>query len=318
MQYDASYDLFIIDTDAGVDDALCLALASKLIPAHKLLVSSVFGNVEVEQASKNVGIIFAKMGLELPYILQGAAAAKDGYFRSAKHIHGIDGLGGVTVGFKPANTEIITLDGGFYGIPSLKKRPKKVKILCIGPATNIPTYINTIGADKISDITLMTGVFFDVGNIEPYAEFNLYSDPFAFNEVMKSSIPINIVPLDLCRKLIFEKSHISILKKYGAISDILIPAHDFYMNKYNEWEGIEGCFPHDSIALLVSLFPGLFFSVPVEVEAATKDGMRGTLIGKNIVSKSNVHAYFGGKLKAVRELFNTNQFGEFLGLDRRD
>ena len=316
VQRDSSYDLFIIDTDAGVDDALCLTLAAKLIPASKLLVSSVFGNVEVEQASKNVGIIFANMGLALPYMLQGAAAAKDGYFRSAKHIHGNDGLGGVTSSFKQANTEIIPIDGGFYEW-SLRKSTNKVKILSIGPATNIPTYIKTIGSDKISDITLMTGVFFDVGNIEPYAEFNLYCDPFAFNEVTKSSVRVNIVPLDLCRKVIFEKSRISVLKKYGSISDILIPAHEHYMDNYNKWEGIEGCYPHDGIALLVSLFPELFVSVPMEVEAATRSEARGELIKKSIVSKSNVHAFLGGRLKIVRELFNTNEFDKTFGVERR-
>jgi len=317
VQRDLSYDLFIIDTDAGVDDALCLTLAAKLIPASKLLVSSVYGNVEVEQASRNVGIIFARMGMELPYMLQGAAAAKDGYFRSAKHIHGNDGLGGVTSGLKEANTEIIPIAGGFCEWSS-KKPPNKVKILSIGPATNIPAYIQRLGSDKISDITLMTGVFFDVGNIEPHAEFNLYCDPFAFNAIVNSSVRINIVPLDLCRKIIFETHHISVLKKYGNVSDILIPAHEYYMDRYNQWEGIEGCFPHDSIALLVSLFPELFVSVPVEVEAATGTEARGELIKKGIVSRSNVHAFFGGRLKILRQLFNTNYFDKDLGIKHDD
>ena len=288
---------------------------NKADPGWKLLVSSVFGNVEVEQASKTVGIIFAKMGLDLPYLLQGAAAAKDGYFRSAKHVHGNDGLGGVTSGFKQANTEIIPLDGGFYEW-SLKESTNKVKILSIGPATNIPFYIKTIGSDKISDITLMTGVFFDAGNIEPYAEFNLYCDPFAFNEVVKSAVRVNIVPLDLCRKVVFERSHISALRKYGSISDILIPAHEHYMDHYRNWEGIEGCYPHDSIALLVSIFPELFVSVPVEVEAATGSEARGALIKKNIVSESNVHAFFGSRLKIIRELFNTDEFDKSFYVER--
>ena len=84
-------------------------------------------------------------------MLQGAAAAKDGYFRSAKHIHGNDGLGGVTSGLKQANTEIIPIASGFYDW-YFNKSTNKVKILSIGPATNIPTYIRTIGINKISDV----------------------------------------------------------------------------------------------------------------------------------------------------------------------
>ena len=291
----------ISDSDGGVDDALCVALAAQLVAPEQLVLSSVFGNVGVAQASRNLALLAQLSGMKDAVIWEGAAQALDGFAETATKVHGDDGLGGASCRFSISPPQIRPL-GEF--LAGSKQRSGALKLLAIGPATNIPAMIEALGG-QISEITLMSGSVFDVGNVTPIAEFNAFNDPVALNEVLRSGIPVRIVPLDLCRKIVFERANLACLKKLGRIADVLIPAHEHYMAGYKEWDGIEGCFPHDSIALLVSLFPERFTSLGLDIEADMNGENRGRLTVRGINPESPIRVFLGGDLKWVRSLFNT-------------
>jgi purine nucleosidase len=46
----------------------------------------------------------------------------------------------------------------------------------------------------------MGGAYFEVGNITPTAEFNIYVDPEAAKIVLKSGADITMMPLDVTHK----------------------------------------------------------------------------------------------------------------------
>jgi purine nucleosidase len=294
----------LIDSDGGVDDALAIALAAQWVERGDIILTSVFGNVPVAQATHNLSLIASRVGLTGAIVWQGAAKALDGFTTDATHVHGSDGLGGVTAGMPARQIHAAPLETLLVRLRVLPMA-RTFRLLGIGPATNIPGLIEAIGLAEIEDVTLMAGSVFDTGNITQSAEFNLYCDPVAFNDVIASGARITIVPLDLCRKVVFERRNLANLKKIGPVSDILIPAHEFYMSRYIGWDGIDGCFPHDSIALMVSLFPDRFVAVGVDVEAVTDQELRGKLIVKRLNPHSRVRVCLGGHLKLVRELFNT-------------
>src|SRR5438876_10650279 len=85
----------IIDMDPGIDDAAALffALASPEVSID--LITTVFGNVTVEQATVNAQrlLAFASRG-DIP-VRRGAAKPLRGSPNLATHIHGSDGLGDV-------------------------------------------------------------------------------------------------------------------------------------------------------------------------------------------------------------------------------
>ena len=49
---------------------------------------------------------------------------------------------------------------------------------------------------------MMGGAYFEVGNITPAAEFNIYVDPQAADVVFRSGIPITVAPLDLTHRML--------------------------------------------------------------------------------------------------------------------
>jgi inosine-uridine nucleoside N-ribohydrolase len=297
--------ILLIDSDGGVDDALAIALAAEWVDPSDIILTSVFGNVPVAQATRNLSLIASRTGKAGAVVWRGAASASDGFTIDATQVHGTDGLGGATASFPAQQINTAPLDALLAQLRG-PSETRKFRLLGIGPATNMPRLIEAIGPANIEGVTLMSGSVFDRGNITQWAEFNLYSDPAAFNEVIASGAQVTMVPLDLCRKVVFERRNLPHLKKLGSVADILAPAHEFYMARYAGRDGIDGCFPHDSIALLASLFPARFVTVGMDAEACIDGDQRGRLIVKGLNPHSRLRVCLGGDLKPVRELFNTS------------
>ena len=77
--------------------------------------------------------------------------------------------------------------------------------LCpIGPLTNIAAAFRRAPdiVARIKRIVLMGGAYFEVGNITPAAEFNIYVDPEAADIVFRSGAPLVVMPLDVTHKVL--------------------------------------------------------------------------------------------------------------------
>src|SRR5262245_49154789 len=86
----------LIDTDPGIDDALALLFAFGSPDASVEAITTVAGNVAVEQATANLLRILAVAGPgALPPIGRGAAAPLRRPLITAGHVHGDDGLGNI-------------------------------------------------------------------------------------------------------------------------------------------------------------------------------------------------------------------------------
>jgi inosine-uridine nucleoside N-ribohydrolase len=150
----------------------------------------------------------------------------------------------------------------------------------------------------------MSGAFFDRGNITDCAEFNAYNDPQALAAVLSAGVPVTLVPLDLCRKVLLTLDHI---RAYSASTLVdgapITAALQEYAKAYEHWEGIKGCFPHDAIALLVMLRPDQFFIIDAEVSVDANADNRGcTRVNAIGGSRANARLALGGDLKWVRQM----------------
>ena len=82
---------------------------------------------------------------------------------------------------------------------------QKIHIVALGPLTNIAKAIesNPDFGQNLQMLTIMGGAVNVPGNVgptlnidNPYAEWNIYADPYAAKVVFDSAIPITLVPLD--------------------------------------------------------------------------------------------------------------------------
>eukprot|EP00931_Biecheleriopsis_adriatica_P040227 TRINITY_DN23035_c0_g1_i1.p1 TRINITY_DN23035_c0_g1~~TRINITY_DN23035_c0_g1_i1.p1 ORF type:complete len:131 (+),score=29.70 TRINITY_DN23035_c0_g1_i1:40-393(+) len=93
----------VIDTDAGIDDAVALCMALKLARRYGFelkLITACFGNTTVDQVCVNVAkclVACCPKAEDLkgttPLIVRGASCCFAGEAIHASHFHGKDGLG---------------------------------------------------------------------------------------------------------------------------------------------------------------------------------------------------------------------------------
>jgi purine nucleosidase len=267
-----------IDTDMGVDDGVALVVATKLQNLTVVALSTVFGNVPVEAASRNAAIFTHLLDPKTPLpFLQGAGAASDGFCCDARHVHGEDGLGGATAMLgddllrRIEQRRLLSLQQ----LQNIGRDHKTITLLGLGPATNIPSLVEWYGRKNIARIVLMSGVFFDRGNIMPSAEFNAYCDPGALQHTLNLGIPTLLIPLDVTRKVQLSAATVDSYRRMGSspLMQLVAQSHVKYLAFYSDWEGIDGCLPHDSIAVLAANRPDRFFcprgavSVDASIEA---------------------------------------------------
>jgi len=179
--------LIHVDTDMGVDDALALVAAERLDGVSLAAISTVAGNVSLRQATLNALILRRFLGSEARVpVWAGSSPPPAGPSIDARHIHGEDGLGGATFALGPELRESLPKIDAIPGIAEAEPVTGPVTILGIGPATNIPSLVERYGPRNVDRIVLMSGAFFDVGNITGAAEFNAFGDPVALERVLAS------------------------------------------------------------------------------------------------------------------------------------
>ena len=97
-------------------------------------------------------------------------------------------------------------------IETLRQAPPKSITLCpLGPLTNIGTALQNAPdiAENIAQIVMMGGAYFEVGNITPAAEFNIFVDPDAAQIVFNSGINLVVAPLDVTHQALTNKTLLS-------------------------------------------------------------------------------------------------------------
>jgi len=201
----------IIDTDPGVDDALALLLAAASPELEVLAVTTVAGNVSVEQATENAQRILpvAWSGRDAPPVYAGSGTAAI----SAEFVHGDDGLGGATRlrtaaggALYPATAPVGPGDAAGALLSLAAARPQEITLIALGPLTNVAAALSrdAAGLRRLRRIVVMGGVFHEPGNATPVAEFNIFADPEAAQTVCDARIPLTWVPLDATHRCLLQ------------------------------------------------------------------------------------------------------------------
>jgi purine nucleosidase len=270
----------IIDTDPGQDDAVAILLALASPEDFDVIgVVAVAGNVGLHHNANNARKIVELAGRPDVPVYAGCARPMRRTLVTAEHVHGDTGLNGPDL---PApKIELQPQHGVDYIIETLMNaEPKTITLCTLGPLTNIGMALvkEPRIAERAAEIVMMGGAYFEVGNITPAAEFNIYVDPEAADIVFKSGIKITVLPLDVTHQIQSTPARLNAIKALGnrsgqAVYDMLSFSEGFDLKKYG-WEGAP---LHDPtvIAYLIdpTLFEGRECNVTIETASELTVGM---------------------------------------------
>nr|WP_294863870.1 nucleoside hydrolase [uncultured Pseudogulbenkiania sp.] len=273
----------IFDTDPGLDDAVAiLALLGAGEQIDLLALTTVAGNVGVDLTSRNARIVCEwAQRPDIP-VYAGCERPLLRPLVTSEHVHGRSGLDGV-----PLHQPEMPLQGKHavdFIVDTLREAPAGTITLCpVGPLTNIALALAKAPdiAPRIKGIVLMGGSYFAGGNISPAAEFNVFVDPEAAAIVLRSGVPIVMLPLDVTHQVGASAARIARLhalaNRCGPLAaDILISHERHDVQRF----GANGAPLHDPCVVAYLLQPDLFKGrrVNVEVETASPLTLGATVV----------------------------------------
>ncbi len=178
----ASVPQWIVDTDAGVDDAVALMCALRRADIAWAGLTSVSGNAPEELVAKNLCHILDWAGKDVP-VFRGAAKPLFRQPIRSLDFMGADGLGGITPSLPPLCHQPTPGIAAII-LPNLVKAAKakgEVVLVTIGPLTNLALAVRLAPemVSLVDRLVVMGGAVHAQGNTSPAAEFNIYSDPEA-------------------------------------------------------------------------------------------------------------------------------------------
>jgi purine nucleosidase len=190
---------------------------------------------------------------------------------TAVHVHGPTGLDGPELP-EPA-TQASPKHGVEFLIETLRAAaPGEITICSLSPLTNLAMALIQAPdiVHRIAEIVAMAGAYFEVGNITPSAEFNVYVDPEAADIVFRSGIKLTLLPLDVTHQMLSTPARLGAMRALGnacgiATAQMLEFSQSFDLMKY----GQDGAPLHGPCVPAYMLAPELFSGRQINVTVET-------------------------------------------------
>lgn len=267
----------IFDTDIGVDDAFAARYATKMLDV--VGITTVNGNCRCEQATKNAKLFCEKYGLSTPVYRGATRPLSVDPLVPSYHIHGRDGMGQCYEN----NLSDEAPDAVDFIIKTVMENKGEITIVAVGPLTNIALALSICPEiAKHTKLVIMGGAYgFDgfTGNMSHFAEFNIYVDPHAADQVFRSGIDVSVIPLDVTCKVLITREEIAATK-----DQFLIDISDFYLKFCKEAAGFDGITVHDALATTFAYDPS-FFTI---VDKPCRVSCEGITFGQTVIPRSRI------------------------------
>jgi purine nucleosidase len=269
---------FLIDTDTASDDAVALIMALRNPQIEVLAITTVAGNVDVQQATRNA-LYTAELCDSTVPVFAGAERPLKRTHVSADWFHGRDGLG--DHGYPPPRRPPEKQSAVDAIVDTIESRPGLVMVT-LGPLTNIAlAFQKKPGiASQVSRCVVMGGAPCCEGNVTPAAEYNIWCDPEAARLVMRSGLPIELVGWHLCRgEAVLNASDIEQVLSFATpVAQFAIECNSRGQQAFLEQSGEHGISLPDPVAMAIALDPSIVLSqsehfVDVETESELTRGM---------------------------------------------
>lgn len=282
----------IVDTDAGLDDALALTYLAHH-PGVKLVgVGSTHGNVPAPVAANNSLRVLELAGDASTPVAIGAEQP----LKQQLHLrHPEDPVGALvgqprrTPSDEPAVDQLVRL---------VRQRPGALTLLALAPLTNIALALWAEPAlpKLLHRIVIMGGALTTSGNITADAESNIWHDPEAASAVLDAGFNCTLVPLDVTRQAIATRDWLATLatdrtQVWGRAAAALLDYHD--------GSDLPPLPLHDPLAAALVTEPQLGTYAKRRVRVGLLSGMRGRTTSEESSTDSSVNVAIGVDVDAV-------------------
>jgi purine nucleosidase len=239
----------ILDTDPGIDDILAIFLACSSPEVDLLGVTTVAGNVKVNEGANNA--VAARDVLSDNYfpIFQGAWRPLTRRLKTQADVYGTDEEIGIEYGTGWVD-KIEKKKAVYFLIETINLFPGEVTLFPLAPLTNIASAIilDSNFSKNVKEIYLMGGAAAVPGNATPTTEFNLFVDPEAAKVVFNSGIPMTMIGLDVTGKTALWPADKDALDEYGTkISGFVREITRHYLDRNRP------CYLYDPLAVAVGI-----------------------------------------------------------------
>jgi purine nucleosidase len=279
---------FLIDTDTASDDAVALIMALRAPQVEVLAITTVAGNVDVHQASRNALYTAQLCDSRVPVFMGAEKPLKRAHV-GAEWFHGRDGMG--DHGYGPPRLTVEKQHAVDAIIEMIEACPGLL-LVTLGPLTNIALAVQkkpSIAA-KVRRCVVMGGAPCCEGNVTPAAEYNIWCDPEAARIVVRSGLPIELVGWHLCRgDALLSPSDIQEVLDLGTpVAEFAIACNSVAQEAILQQTGEHGISLPDPVAMAVAIEPSIVTSqsahfVEIETESELTRGM--TVVDRLNVAK---------------------------------
>ena len=244
---------FLIDTDVASDDAVALIMALRASEVRVVAITTVAGNVEVQQATRNALYTVELCGAVVP-VFAGAEKPLARAHQNATWFHGRDGLG--DHGYPEPHRKAEKRHAVDAMIDAIEANPGLV-VVTLGPLTNLGLALTRKPAlaAQVGRCVLMGGAPCCEGNVTPAAEYNIWVDPEAARIVMLSGLPVELVGWQTCRggAVLDEADIARVLGSNNPVARFAIECNSRAREAYKEQTGEDGISLPDPVAMSVAL-----------------------------------------------------------------
>jgi purine nucleosidase len=277
---------FLIDTDTASDDAVALIMALRAPQVRVAAITTVAGNVGVEQATRNALHTIELCGADVP-VYAGAAKPLLREHQSATWFHGNDGLGDHD--YPRPRRSARQLHAVDAIIETIDANPGLV-IVTLAPLTNLALALGKKPAiaAEVGRCVVMGGAPCCEGNVTPTAEYNIWVDPEAAQIVMRSGLPIELTGWHLSRGEAVVRDHdIGRIQSFkNELAHFAIECNSHARKAYKRQTGEDGISLPDPVAMSIALDPSIgteWSSHYIDVETSSE-----LTRGMTVVDRLNV------------------------------
>lgn len=271
----------IIDADPGIGDALAVALALLDPEVDLLAVTATAGCVSGPTATKNLQAVielidppkWPRLGASEAEIPLPGGDLMPGFVDPAL-LNGRNGLGESAVAVAELHKPH---DAVKLMVELVRQYPQEVTLLTLGPLTNVQAALERDPEflSLLRELVCFGGSVAVGGNATAAAEFNIFADPEAARQILKSPATKTLVPLDAAQQLVLNYDQFARLSDIGIgrAGKTILEWLQFGLRASHEHLGNEGFSLCEVVALAAVSQDRLVHTNSMAIDVETQPGL---------------------------------------------